>query len=396
MDQQSNRPRQSPGYFRTFHAGRRAASIALLALLFLGWVSAVHAVTLGQARVTSYLNQPLEAELELVGLEPGQHEDLRIRIANQAQFDRLGIVYTNFLADLRFDVVQSGARWIVRVRSNQPVNEPFLDFPVQMTWPGGQMVRQYTLLLDPLTLRRSEDSFVDEIVAAAPEQGAPLIMAQFPRAYLDVNREPWELDPDMFKDPLPSYVNTRSLRVAGGIGTIAKVVSNGADIYSDKLDFAEAERRVRDLYEPYHAAVRALLDRTFTRFGFACLIDCHSMPSIGGPMDQDHGTHRADIVLGDRYGTSCAPSLVDFTARSLRGLGYVVTRNNPYAGGYTTEHYGRPTYGVHAVQIEINRRLYMDERQVTRGPGLAKLARDMARFIESLHGLERQSLLPTL
>jgi len=250
--------------------------------------------------------------------------------------------------------------------------------------------------LDPLTLRRSEDSFVDEIVAAAPEQGAPLIMAQFPRAYLDVNREPWELDPDMFKDPLPSYVNTRSLRVAGGIGTIAKVVSNGADIYSDKLDFAEAERRVRDLYEPYHAAVRALLDRTFTRFGFACLIDCHSMPSIGGPMDQDHGTHRADIVLGDRYGTSCAPSLVDFTARSLRGLGYVVTRNNPYAGGYTTEHYGRPTYGVHAVQIEINRRLYMDERQVTRGPGLAKLARDMARFIESLHGLERQSLLPTL
>jgi len=180
MDQQSNRPRQSPGYFRTFHAGRRAASIALLALLFLGWVSAVHAVTLGQARVTSYLNQPLEAELELVGLEPGQHEDLRIRIANQAQFDRLGIVYTNFLADLRFDVVQSGARWIVRVRSNQPVNEPFLDFPVQMTWPGGQMVRQYTLLLDPLTLTRP--ATVTRAAAPAPAPRARVVESQPGRA----------------------------------------------------------------------------------------------------------------------------------------------------------------------------------------------------------------------
>jgi FimV-like protein len=135
-------------------------------LLVLGSIPVVHAVTLGPARVTSYLNQPLEAEIELVGLEPGQHEDLRIRIANQAQFDRLGIAYTNFLADLRFDVVQSSGRWIVRVRSSRPVSEPFLDFPVQMTWPGGQMVRQYTLLLDPLTLSRP--ATVSRATAPAP------------------------------------------------------------------------------------------------------------------------------------------------------------------------------------------------------------------------------------
>jgi FimV-like protein len=147
--------------------GRRAIRVAAtLLVLLLASTTTAYGVTLGQARVISYLNQPLEAEIELVGLAPGQHEDLRIRIANQAQFDRLGISYTLFLSDLKFDVVQSSGRWIVRVRSRKPVTEPFLDFPVQMTWPGGQMIRQYTLLLDPLTLSRP--ATVTRTAAPAP------------------------------------------------------------------------------------------------------------------------------------------------------------------------------------------------------------------------------------
>src|SRR4051812_26168861 len=133
--------------------------------------------------------------------------------------------------------------------------------------------------LDPVTLRRSEDSFVDEIFATAPELGAPLLAARFPRAYLDVNREPWELDPTMFSDNLPAFVNVRSPRVRMGLGTIARVVASGEEIYARKLRFIEARHRVETLYNPYHQAVRRLLDETEGLFGTYLLIDCHSMPS---------------------------------------------------------------------------------------------------------------------
>jgi N-formylglutamate amidohydrolase len=248
--------------------------------------------------------------------------------------------------------------------------------------------------LDPVTLRRSEDSFVDEIFAGAPGAGFPLLSALFPRAYVDPNREPFELDPSMFADPLPAYVNARSTRVAGGLGTVARVVTDGEEIYADRLTFADAIARIDALYRPYHAALQDLLAETAGTFGCAVLIDCHSMPSIGGPMDEDRGRNRADIVLGDRYGTSCAPALTLHVSAILRDLGYAVVRNNPYAGGHTTEHYGRPADGIHALQIEINRALYMDERRVSRGPGLPDLAADMTRMMESLAGLERKLLRP--
>src|SRR5437870_10414318 len=153
--------------------------------------------------------------------------------------------------------------------------------------------------LDPLTLRRSEDSFVDEIFAAAPELGAPLIAARFPRAYLDVNREPWELDPAMFADALPSFVNARSPRVRMGLGTIARVVASGEEIYARKLRFAEARRRIDALYHPYHHALRRLVDETAANFGGYLLLDCHSMPSAASAAGRQDG---ADIVLGDCYG----------------------------------------------------------------------------------------------
>jgi N-formylglutamate amidohydrolase len=238
--------------------------------------------------------------------------------------------------------------------------------------------------LDPIALRKSEDSYVDEIFAGVVAEGAPLLKALFPRAFVDPNREPFELDPAMFADPLPAYVNTRSPRVAAGLGTIARVVSSGEEIYRDKLSFAEALRRVNELYRPYHAALGRLVETTRERFGLAILIDCHSMPSIGGPLDEDAGRRRFDIVLGDCHGTSCTRELTDLVEAFLQERGYRVARNNPYAGGFTTRHYGAPRRGVHALQIEINRGLYMDEARIARAPGLETLASHMSALAASL------------
>ena len=238
--------------------------------------------------------------------------------------------------------------------------------------------------LDPITLRKSEDSFVDELFAGVTGEGAPLLKALFPRAYLDPNREPFELDPAMFADPLPAYANTRSPRVAGGLGTIARVVANGEEIYRGKLRVSDALERVNCLYRPYHEALRRLVAATMSRFGRVLLIDCHSMPSVGGPMDEDAGRRRFDIVLGDCHGTSCAPSVVTLVERFLAGCGYQVVRNNPYAGGFTTRHYGIPAERVHALQIEINRAIYMNEAAIERKPALARVAAHMTALAAHL------------
>lgn len=231
--------------------------------------------------------------------------------------------------------------------------------------------------LDPVTLRKSEDSFVDEIFAGVTAIGSPLIRALFPRAYCDPNREPYELDPGMFEDDLPSFANTSSLRVAGGLGVIARVVSSGEEIYAGKLRYSEAESRIANCYRPYHRQLTRLLRETKELFGLAALVDCHSMPSIGGPMDRDQGTPRPDIVLGDRFGTSCAPAMTQAAEEILRDMGYRVARNNPYAGGFSTVNYGHPREGYHALQIELNRSLYMDENRFRRLPGIRALAADM-------------------
>ena len=238
--------------------------------------------------------------------------------------------------------------------------------------------------LDALTLRRSEDSFVDELFAAAPEKGAPLLSAQFPRAYLDVNREPYELDPAMFEDVLPDHVLTDTPRVAAGLGTIARQVASGSEIYRHKLRFAEAERRIHALYRPYHLALGELIHQTKTRFGRCMLLDCHSMPSIGGPADSDSGTERVDFVLGDCFGRSCAPEVTDWVERFLHQSGYCVIRNSPYAGGYTTRHYGNPGNGVHALQIEINRRLYMNETSHHKHEGFDGLRRHLTLLLDRI------------
>jgi N-formylglutamate amidohydrolase len=244
--------------------------------------------------------------------------------------------------------------------------------------------------LDPLALRQSEDSFVDELFAAAPQLGAPLLSARFPRAYLDVNREAYELDPAMFSDALPSYVNAGSPRVRIGLGTIARIVANGENIYAGKLRFADAERRIECLYHPYHQVLHRLVQETAAMFGGCLLVDCHSMPSGSGC-----GQGGADIVLGDCYGAACAPCIIEAARLLLADRGFRVAINAPYAGGFTTGFYGRPRTHRHALQIEINRALYMDERSYCRKPSFAQLVEDLAHLIERLGQAVRDSLPKT-
>ncbi|MCA1298279.1 N-formylglutamate amidohydrolase [Stappia indica] len=243
--------------------------------------------------------------------------------------------------------------------------------------------------LDTRAIRRSEDAFVDELFEPVLALGAPLLRARFPRAYLDVNREPYELDPKMYEDRLPSYANCRSIRVAGGLGTIARVVGEAQEIYRERLSVQEALLRIETLYKPYHRALRRILAQTHVDFGYAILVDCHSMPSAVRSSD---GGARPDFILGDRYGTSCAPLLIEAATRILRDMGYSVSRNKPYAGGFITEHYGRPAKGLHALQIEINRALYMDESRTERNAGFAELACNLRKFASELVAISDGSL----
>jgi len=225
--------------------------------------------------------------------------------------------------------------------------------------------------LDPLTLRRSEDAFVDGLFLPCVALGAPLLRARFPRAFLDLNREPFELDPRMFDGPLPDYANIRSLRVAAGLGTIPRVVGDAQPIYRDRVPVADALARIAALHRPYHHRLAGLIERTRARFGVAILIDCHSMPSTLAEAGA------LDIVLGDRFGASAAPWVVEALESALLARGLRVRRNKPYAGGYITEHYGMPLAGRHAVQIEVNRALYMDEARMVKHERAAGLAESL-------------------
>lgn len=233
-------------------------------------------------------------------------------------------------------------------------------------------------------LRRSEDCHVNQIFAAAPDLGAPMIVAHFPRAFVDVNREPYELDPKMYVEALPDYANPRSPRVAAGFGTIARVVGGGEEIYDRPLALAEAFRRLESCYFPYHRALALLLDEARKRAGFSLLLDCHSMPSASALPDQEGRS--ADIVLGDCHGASAARALVELARDSLRGMGYRVALNLPYAGGFVTRHYGRPEASSHALQIEISRSLYMDEKTFLPKPSMTKVSADMTRLLKVLSG----------
>lgn len=245
--------------------------------------------------------------------------------------------------------------------------------------------------LDLATLRRSEDSFVDDLIAGVVARGYPVMRAHFPRCYVDVNREPYELDPRMFTGRLPSFANTRSMRVAGGLGTVARVVGDAQEIYDQRIAVDDALQRIESLYKPYHRSLRRLFTTAQREFGAAVLVDCHSMPSAAGGRDD---RPRADIVIGDRYGTSCVPAIAETVEMTLRALGYSVSRNKPYAGGFITEHYGNPAAGLHAIQLELNRSLYMDERYYEPSENFSIVAQDLETLADEIGHIPLEELRP--
>jgi len=246
--------------------------------------------------------------------------------------------------------------------------------------------------LDHLSIRQSEDAFVDELFARAPHLGTPLLRAHFPRAYLDVNREPWELDPQMFVEPLSDRFNTTSPRVAAGLGTLARVVAENKPIYRELLSLDDARMRIEGIYIPYHATLQRLLSDAVNAYGVAVLIDCHSMPRIARSGDR----LAPDIVLGDRYGTTCATGLIDLCEMVFAGAGLRVARNRPYAGGFIARTYGRPQHGIHALQIEISRHLYMNEVTLEKGDGFNAIRQLVERLTLALIGYDMSLLTAPL
>lgn len=238
--------------------------------------------------------------------------------------------------------------------------------------------------LDELSIRQSEDAYVDELFGRAPHLGTPLLRANFPRAYLDVNREPWELDPQMFTEPLSDRFNTTSPRVAAGLGTIARVVAENKPIYRDKLTLEDARMRIEGIYIPYHATLQRLLTDASQTFGVAVLIDCHSMPRISRSGDR----LAPDIVLGDRYGTTCGTGLIDLAEMVFAGAGLRVARNRPYAGGFIARTYGRPQHGIHTLQVEISRHLYMNEVTLEKNDGFNAVRQLLERLTLTLIGYD--------
>lgn len=233
--------------------------------------------------------------------------------------------------------------------------------------------------LDSLSLRKSEDAFVDKLFTDAPLHGASMLNVFVPRAYLDLNREPYELDPKLIRERLPSYANPRTQRVAAGLGTIPRIVSDGLSILNTPLSLMEALERIERIHKPYHATLSAKLRQMRDTFGLALLIDAHSMPSIVSDKKMS-----ADIILGDRYGASCAPWIMDISHDYFSKMGLRVARNNPFAGGYITEHHGRPERGIHALQIEIRRDLYMDERTIEPKPTFNLYREIMSNYIQTV------------
>ena len=233
--------------------------------------------------------------------------------------------------------------------------------------------------LDALTLRRSEDAFVDELFSGVAGLGAPLIAAQFPRAYCDVNRASSELDSGMFDAALDIAIDAPSPRVVAGLGVIPRIVRDGAEIYAGKLSHREAKIRLSGLYRPYHAALAELAAETVKRFGVAVVVDCHSMPSaLSVP----------DIVLGDRYGASAPLLLTGWAENAFVGTRFSIARNAPYAGGYTTLLYARGSSSLFGLQIEINRGLYLDEDRIQRKSGFEALKKRLTETLARLTAID--------
>lgn len=245
--------------------------------------------------------------------------------------------------------------------------------------------------IDPLTLRSSEDAFVDQLFSAAPLVGAPLLLARAPRAYVDLNRSPDELDPAVIDGARPVAHNPR---IASGLGVVPRVVSGARAIYRGKLSMAEARRRIDSCWHPYHRTLQTLLDESLQMFGQAILIDCHSMPHEAMDGIARRGAPRPDVVLGDRFGASACSDLVDQVEEAFRAAGLNTVRNSPFAGAFVAQHYGRPSRNQHVIQIEIDRALYMDERLIRPTANFAALQHSLSGVIARVAAIGRADALP--
>ena len=246
-----------------------------------------------------------------------------------------------------------------------------------------------TALLDPMEIRSSEDAYVDRLFACAPDHGAPLLAANLPRAYVDLNRSADELDPALVTGARRRGANPR---VTAGLGVIPRVVAEGRVIRDGKIPLREAMKRLRLGYHPYHQTLTDLLEERRALFGHAVLIDCHSMPHdalTSAPLVRGRAP---DVILGDRFGAACGRWVIDAAADLFQEAGFSVARNAPFAGGYITQNYGRPSRGVHALQIEIDRGLYMNERSLEPRPEFTEIAARIARVVAGLSGIGEAAL----
>ena len=245
--------------------------------------------------------------------------------------------------------------------------------------------------LNEHSVRSSEDAFVDQLFDCAPRAGAPFIRAGAPRAYVDLNRSADELDPALIEGVSRQGHNPR---VASGLGVIPRVVANGQAIYSGKLSMVEARHRIDTYWRPYHTALQGQLDQAHLMFGEAILVDCHSMPHEAMDAVARRGVRRPEIVLGDRFGAAADGAVVDRIEEVFARAGLVVTRNTPFAGAYITQAYGRPTRGRHAVQIEIDRALYMNERLIRPNGNFDAFCRLMRDVVREIADIGRSDAVP--
>jgi N-formylglutamate deformylase len=237
-------------------------------------------------------------------------------------------------------------------------------------------------------VRLAEDTHVGRLYRQAAALGATLVEANFPRAYIDANRSLDDLDPAMLDGSWPAPLAV-SRKTQQGIGLVWRVARGGAPMYGRRLTVAEVQRRIDEWYRPYHAALDAEIDRLREAFGSVWHINCHSMPAVGDPNADDPGRARADFVLGDRDGTTCAPDFTAFVAATIRSMGYAVAINDPYKGVEIVRRHGRPAQRRHSLQIELNRRLYMDEESLEPHAGYPKLEEDLRRLVEAIAGYAR-------
>jgi N-formylglutamate deformylase len=289
--------------------------------------------------------------------------------AADAVYWRLGFIAREHMAQTHFTLKMPAERRSCAVFSSPHSGS---DYPAAFLGRS---------LLDPLQIRSSEDAFVDELFAGAPEAGAPLIAARMPRAWVDLNRAPDDLDPALIAGASRRFLNPR---IAAGLGVIPRVVADGRPIIEGKLPLSEAQRRIAACWQPYHQRLRALLAEAREAFGMAVLFDCHSMPHDALAAAPLVAGRRPEVILGDRFGAACDRWLLDLAAEAFAVAGFVVARNAPFAGGYITQAYGRPGQGVHALQIEIDRALYMDEGRITRLPAFADVSERLGRVTAML------------